>query len=204
MAGSHDEDGAKEVYGGRTWIARWGRAAQERWQRQSGGATSYHSEMSNRFAARPGAWLPGLGLLGAAAWLGGWAWALLMLAAVVEIRWRGEDQAEEWLAVMPALLWTVLSAASGDRRLMFPYALQLAAGMACRSGLAAGVGLVALFAGIRWRQAATAHVLGVEVLAAAPPLALGVWVYGWSPGGAGGRLLAGLAAGVAGLIGLLL
>lgn len=160
--------------------------------------------MANRFAARPAALVLDVCLLGAAAWLGGWAWALLILAAAAEIRWRGENQAEEWLTVFPALLWTILAAASGDRRLMFPYALQLATGMACRGGLAAGVGLVALFAGIRWGQAATAHVLGVEMLAAVPALAAGVWVHGWSPRGAEGRFLAGLAAGAVGLIGLLL
>lgn len=133
-------------------------------------------------------------LLGAVLWLGGWAWSLLMAVALVEIRMSGASVEEEWRTVCPALLWVALSSAAGDRRLMFPFALHLAAGMGVRRGWAAGVGEVALFALIRWAQGATGHVLGVEMLAAGPALALGIWT---------GRF-GGLVAASVGLVGLLL
>ncbi len=69
----------------------------------------------------------------------------------------------------PSLVWLVLARVTENRELFFPYAMHLAAVVACRLanrtavwGFLGGAAVVAAFLGIRVAQEATLRVLAVE------------------------------------------
>lgn len=118
--------------------------------------------------------LAGLFPLAAAAYFGGWPWALVG-AAVLAVLWKLQADWESVLTTFGlSLLWLALFYWSGDRRFFFPYCMQLAVQLGCllqgrtqRPMVFGGGGIVALFTAIRLWQGATAFVLFVELLVAA-------------------------------------
>ena len=129
------------------------------------------------------------------------AWALLPWTLVgITALFAGRRNGTRCWVMAPAALWFLLFWATGDRRLFFPFTMQLAAGLG--SGWR-GVWVVGAFTAVRVQQGASAHVLGVELIVAAVALGAGVLVDKWGPEGRAGRLLAGAAGGVTALIGLL-
>jgi hypothetical protein len=111
--------------------------------------------------------------LGIAQAIGGPPWTIVAMLAFVSLSWAGPRASTLALAA-PALLWLAAFRATGDRELFFPYAMHLAAVVACRAGdrgtgwaLAGGGAIAAAFLGVRVWQEATARVLAVEVAVAA-------------------------------------
>ncbi|MDE3165682.1 MAG: hypothetical protein KGN36_07750, partial [Acidobacteriota bacterium] len=117
----------------------------------------------------------------AAAIFGGWAWTLpclILWPALYGIRAR-EGAAAVTAALAPGLVWLLLFALTGDRRLYFCYSMQFAVHLAClrrehglRAGAAGGAIPIAVFLAVRVAQAASARVLVVESLVAGALLAL--------------------------------
>ena len=129
------------------------------------------------------------------------AWALLPWTLVgITALFAGRRNGTGCWVMAPAALWFLLFWATGDRRLFFPFSMQLAASLG--SGWHS-VWVVGVFTAIRVLQGASAHVLGVELIVAAAALGAAVLVDKWGPGGVPGRLLAGAAGGVVALVGLL-
>lgn len=120
------------------------------------------------------AFLAGVLPLAAAAWFGGWPWALIGLVVLV-VLWRQRADLETVLTTYGiSLLWLGLFYWSGDRRFFFPYCMHFAVqaayllqGKTSRPMLYGGGGIVALFTAVRLWQEATAFVLFVELLVAA-------------------------------------
>lgn len=151
------------------------------------------------------AYLAALVLLGFAAFYGGWPWALMAAIWVVALR-TGEDRNVSMLqAAAGGLFWVALFHWTGDRRLFFPFSMQVAASAACRwrvngtwTAAAAGAVVTAVFAGIRLLQSASAHVLGVELIVAAAVLSIGLALLPYT-----GKWAASTAAALLALAGLL-
>lgn len=116
--------------------------------------------------------------------------------------WGGLRDAKDLLAIsFLSLFWLGAFAASGDRRLFFPFTIQFAMQLAClemdRSILRAVLGavwIVAVFSAVRLVQSAPLIVLLVELVVAAVAIAVALAVHreGW-----GNR---GLAAAIASLL----
>lgn len=129
--------------------------------------------MLNGFSvARSGFILGEVVFLAVAHVCGGPPWTLVAMTAFLALAFSGARLAT--LALMaPALLWLVLFRVTGNRELFFPYAMHLAAVVACRihggriAGLAGGIGVVTAFLAIRVAQRATPRVLAVELAVAA-------------------------------------
>lgn len=123
-----------------------------------------------------------MGFLVAAHGLGGPPWVGLgVLACVGQI--LADFRLASLLRLVPALLWVVAHAATGNRELFFPYAIFLATHVAtefCARGIGqAGVGggiIVAVFLAIRFLQRATPRVLGVESVVAIAIVAAAIGV----------------------------
>lgn len=128
--------------------------------------------MLNGFSvARSGFILGEVVFLAVAHVCGGPPWTLVAMTAFLALAFSGARLAT--LALMaPALLWLVLFRVTGNRELFFPYAMHLAAVVACRihggriAGLAGGIGVVTAFLAIRVAQRATPRVLAVELAVA--------------------------------------
>lgn len=131
----------------------------------------------NRFTAAGSGFILGeIAVLAVAHACGGPPWTLVAMTAFLALAFSGSRPST--LAFMtPALLWLVLFRATGNRELFFPYAMHLAAVVACRArgGLVArltsGGAVVAAFLAIRLTQQATPRVLAVELAVAAAILA---------------------------------
>lgn len=115
--------------------------------------------------------------LGIAQTIGGPPWTIVAMLAFVSLSWAA-PRASTLALASPALLWLAAFRATGDRELFFPYAMHLAAVVACRTGdrgagwaLAGGGVVAAAFLGVRVWQMATARVLTVEAAVAAVVLA---------------------------------
>jgi hypothetical protein len=132
-----------------------------------------------------------------------WAWAVPGAAAAAAM-WRRRAPLEEaaWTAAV-AGVWLAASLATGDRRLYFPFSMQLAAQGACVSK-PLGAGMVALFAVVRLLQGATRGVLMVELLVAAAALGAGLWINSKGESTGGMRVAAGTAGALVALCGLAL
>lgn len=134
----------------------------------------------------------------AAAVFGGWEWALLCSIVLLAL-WRADFQAASVLAsVAVSMLWLALYVWTGDRRLFFPYSMQLAVQMSCllrgrveRAAAAGGGGIIAVFLAIRIAQSATAGVLFVEFLVAVLAMAISLPVYARSSNSRKSRIFAG-------------
>jgi len=111
--------------------------------------------------------------LAAAHFLGGPPWvALGVLAFAGQV--AADFRLKPLVGFLPAVGWMVAHQLTGNRELFFPYAMALAAHLACqfsgrgRSAAALAGGLIAAaFLAIRILQAATAKVLAVELAVAA-------------------------------------
>ncbi|MGC4053772.1 MAG: hypothetical protein QM757_31680 [Paludibaculum sp.] len=127
------------------------------------------------------AYLAATALLAFTALLGGWPWALMAAIWVAALlKWQ-EDSWPLLLAAAAGLFWIALFRGTEDRRLFFPFSMQVAASVACllgvhgrRPALAAGILVTAVFAVIRMLQDAGTHVLGVELIVAAAVVPVGV------------------------------
>ncbi len=102
---------------------------------------------------------------------GGLEWALVCSIAVAALWWRGFRFGTLVSVLAVSLLWLALYRFTADRRLFFPYTMQLAVqlgfllrGRVAHPAIIGGGGLMAVFVLIRVVQAATAAVLFVEVL----------------------------------------
>lgn len=131
--------------------------------------------------------------------LGGWEWALL--GGVVHASlWRVDRRvASVQLTAATSFVWLGLFHWNGDRRLFFPYAMQIAVQMAyLMQGrvpypqIIGGGGIVALFLVIRLRQSATAGVLILEMFVALAILPLVLRICGSAARGPWHRALAGV------------
>ncbi len=128
--------------------------------------------------------LAGIVAVGIAGQFGGWEWALLCLIVLAAL-WRIESGLVPVIATVGcSFVWLALYYWTGDRRLFFPYSMQLAAQLACllqgRVRLPAIVGggsIVAVFTMIRIAQSATTGVLIVELAVAAAALAIALHAY---------------------------
>lgn len=118
-----------------------------------------------------------LTFLAAAHFLGGPPWvALGVLAFAAQV--AADFRLRPLVGLVPAACWMAAHQLTGNRELFFPYAMALAAHLACQfsgrgrvaAALAGGL-LVAAFLAIRVMQAATAKVLAVELAVAAAILA---------------------------------
>jgi len=123
--------------------------------------------------------LTGLIALVVAAFYGGWEWVLLSFVALVAL-WHAE------FAVVPILTTIGVSYFclalfhwTSDRRIFFPYTMQLAVqmpdvmkGRVSKPALVGGGGIIAVFMLIRITQSATADVLIVELFIAITILTL--------------------------------
>lgn len=123
-----------------------------------------------------------LAFLGAAHVLGGPAWVVLGVVAVVG-QVAANFRLQPLVGLVPAAAWMAAHQVTGDRRLFFPFALALAAHLAGQfvgrgraAALVAGGIVVAAFLAIRLVQAATIPVLAVESVVAAVILAAAVAV----------------------------
>ena len=128
-------------------------------------------------------------------WLGGWPWALLWALSFLLLA-RQETPAFALATAGPAFLWLVLFHQTGDRRLFFPFAVQV--GQA-----SSPVVVLAAFFAIRIQQSATPHVLVIEFLVTAAVLTVGHAIQRHRPPGLQTRLLAAAIASILALIGLL-
>ncbi len=141
-------------------------------------------------------WFAGAVLLAAAWWFGGWPWAVLWTLAFLVIA-RQQSPAAALAAAGPAFLWLALFHGTGDRRLFFPFSMHV--GQASSPVL-----LAAVFFAIRIQQAATLHVLAVELVVAIAVLAIGQAITRQGPPGLRTRTLAAAAVAILALLGLLL
>ena len=134
-------------------------------------------------------------LLVVAWWLGGWPWALLWALSFLLLA-RQETPAIALAAAGPAFIWLVLFHQTGDRRLFFPFAVQV--GQA-----SSPVVVLAAFFAIRIQQSATPHVLVIEFLVTAAVLTVGNVIQRHGTPGLQTRILAAASASILALIGLL-
>lgn len=114
-----------------------------------------------------------IGLITTAAMFGGPAWTgMTVLALLAEVAAGSQLTGIAWL--LPAFGWLAAARLTENRELFFPFAITLAAFMACRlrkrspaaAATAAVTGVVA-FLGIRLAQQATWRVLATEAVVAA-------------------------------------
>lgn len=169
-------------------------------------------ERTTQLPAQPGlllgtlpAYLAAVALLGFAAFYGGLPWALMAAIWIVALR-TGEDVNMSMLqAAASGLFWVALFHWTGDRRLFFPFSMQVAAFAACRwrvngkwTAVATGAVVTTVFTGIRLLQSASAHVLGVELIVAAAVLSIGLALLPYT-----GKWAASTAAALLALAGLL-
>jgi hypothetical protein len=151
------------------------------------------------------AYCAGAAALTAAAYFGGWYWALLT-AIVLAMQWRVEWSAPAVaLTISTSLLWLAMFAWTEDRRMFFPFAMHLAVMMGwllkgrARRAMVWGPALVVgAFTAIRVAQAATAEVLAVELAVAVAAIAAAVWAGRW------GRLAAAMVGSLVAFAGLVL
>ncbi|MGJ5820023.1 hypothetical protein [Paludibaculum fermentans] len=120
-------------------------------------------------------------LLAFAVFYGGWPWALIAAIWVVALRTWEQVGWPMLQAAAAGLFWLALFHWTGDRRLFFPFSMQVAASAACLwringkwPAVAVGALVTGVFTGIRILQFAGAHVLGVELLVAAAVLCIGL------------------------------
>lgn len=122
-------------------------------------------------------------MAGAAAFYGGWEWALLSVLVLIAV-WRADLPLVAMLATMGvSYFWLGAFHWTGDRRLFFPYAMQFAVqmpelmrGRVRHPIVVGGGGTIAVFLLIRVIQSASASVLVVELVIAASILALAAMV----------------------------
>lgn len=122
-----------------------------------------------------------LGYVAVAHVLGGPPWVgLVVLACIAQI--AADFRVRSLLGIVPALAWLAASHTTGNRELFFPYAMYLAAHVACqfagrgwKTAAAAGSTVGVAFLGIRVAQGATLRVLAVEFVVSAA--ILGVVVF---------------------------
>ena len=142
--------------------------------------------------------LTGLTILAVTALYGGWEWALLSFAVLMAL-WPAQFRALSMLVTLGvSLVWLALFHSTGDRRLFFPFATQLAIqmrylmeGRISRPTIG-GVGVIVGFLLIRVVQSATFRVLVVELFVAAAILALVSMLCSSKDQNAKTRLLAGI------------
>lgn len=122
--------------------------------------------------------------LAATAGFGGWEWAVLCSIVVLTLWLTGFGAISVVASLGLSLCWLALYVGTGDRRLFFPYAMQLAVQMGCllrgrvnHPSMVGGGGILALFLAIRVAQSATAGVLFVEFLVASVSLAIALGLY---------------------------
>jgi len=112
-------------------------------------------------------------LIATAAMFGGPAWTgMTVLALLAEVAAGSQLAGLAWL--LPAFGWLAAARLTENRELFFPFAVTLAAFMACRlrtrspvAAATAAVGGVVAFMGIRLAQQATWRVLATEAVVAA-------------------------------------
>ncbi len=128
-----------------------------------------------------------MGLLAAAAGLGGPAWTgMTVVALLAEVAAGSQLVGLAWL--LPAFGWLAAARLTENRELFFPFAITLAAFMACRlrprsvaaAAAAAAAGSVA-FLGIRLAQQATWQVLATEAAVTAGILLVITAACRWLP-----------------------
>jgi hypothetical protein len=119
-----------------------------------------------------------------------WVLSFLLLA-------RRESSSAALALAGPAFFWLFLSFQTGDRRLFFPFALQL-------GQVSSPLLVIAAFFAIRIQQSATPHVLAMELLVSAAVLALGQAIRRLGPPGLQTRILAAAAISIMALLGLLI
>jgi hypothetical protein len=152
--------------------------------------------------------LAGLAGVGAAAFYGGWEWAL-MGAVVLAILWRVDFALGSVVtALAVSLAWLAVFHWTGDRRMFFPYSMQFALqmpyvlrGKIARPAIVGGGGLILFFLLIRVVQDATMQVLLVETVVALAILGIVVRLCGPSQA-MPVRLLAGALASALAFAGL--
>ena len=153
--------------------------------------------------------LTGLIALVVAAFYGGWEWVLLSFVVLVAL-WHAE------FAVVPILTTIGVSYFclalfhwTSDRRIFFPYAMQLAVqmpdvmkGLVSKPALVGGGGIIAVFMLIRITQSATAGVLLVELFIAITILTLVSKICPQSVRGPGTRVIIGVLGSALAFVGL--
>lgn len=108
-------------------------------------------------------------------------------------------------SIVCSFIWLAAFVVTEDRRLYFPFTIQLAFQLYALSsarGLAA-TGLVALFAAIRLVQGASLIVLAVELLVTVAALAIPIWYFNAGTPTSTRRLLAGALASLLAFAGLI-
>lgn len=125
-----------------------------------------------------------------------WPWAATGVLAFALVA-RKEGYSSGLLITVPAFFWVVLFAWTGDRRLFFPFAMQLA-------HASSPIPLAVAFFAVRIQQGAAPHVLLVEFCVAVAVLATGHVIQRQRPSGRGTRLIAASTVSILALLGLVL
>jgi glucose-6-phosphate-specific signal transduction histidine kinase len=129
---------------------------------------------------------------------GGWEWAMPCLIGLL-VLWRVEF---DFLSVLATLgcsfFWLSLYLWTGDRRMFFPYSIQIAVQMVCllhgrmlMPAVLGGGSVIALFTMVRIAQSASIGVLAVELAVAAATLLIAGYTYGRSSQTLRDRVVAG-------------
>jgi hypothetical protein len=109
-------------------------------------------------------------------WWGGWEWAVMLFASLLLNRQHLKNPLAILSHTIISLLWLLYFVATGDRRLYFPFTIQLAVQSITiepsnRSRFAAAA-IIGLFSAIRLIQNASLIVLTVELVVSA--VAIGI------------------------------
>ena len=140
--------------------------------------------------------------------LGGWPWALILAFSCLVAISQLNSLARLASFTVLSLCWLGAYLVTEDRRLFFPFTIQLAMQLYAfhpirTSRWAAPVGVVLLFSVIRLIQAASLIVLAVEVLVAAVALVIGAMVFNRIKTGTMQRMLAAAIASFLAFAGLI-
>jgi hypothetical protein len=109
-------------------------------------------------------------------WWGGWEWAIMLLTSLLLNRQHLKHPLAILTQTVISLFWLLYFVATGDRRLYFPFTIQLAVQSITiessnRSHFTAAM-IMGLFTAIRWTQNATLIVLAVELVVAVVAIAV--------------------------------
>jgi hypothetical protein len=139
------------------------------------------------------------------AWFGGWPWLLIFLGMGLPLRAQLSQPLVLVESIVSSFLWLAVYVVTEDRRLYFPYTIQLAFQLYALSPARgwASTGLVALFAVIRLVQGASLIVLTVELLITGVALLIPIWYFNSGTAGSTRRLLAGALASLLAFAGLI-
>ena len=153
--------------------------------------------------------LIGLIVLALAALYGGWEWVLITAIVLIALLPAQFHVVSILATVGASFFWLALFHWTGDRRLFFPYVMQLAVqmpyllqGRSSMPAIVGGGGLIAGFMLIRVTQSATAGVLKVELFVATAILTLLTLLPGNIVQGPRMQVLAGVLGSILAFFGL--